>query len=133
MSQGSQMGADLVGAPGVGGSLQQHEALKSFQHEQLGLGGLAMSGVDDSAMAAVAIHAQAQVDAAALPSGHALYQGMVGFNRLALLKLGIQRTMGGSRAGKDDHPAGLAIQSMHHPQCRVSFFQNADQKGALGW
>ena len=88
-----------------------------------GVGGFAVLGVHYGAVAAVAIGAQWQVDDLAIPGRQTLHQGVVGLKRLALFELGIQQTMGGSRAGEDDHTAGLAIQTMHHPQGWISLFQ----------
>lgn len=116
MAHSRQVSADLVRSSTAWHGLDQTQiSIKALDHFEFCVGCLTMLGIDNRAMAAIAIGAQWQADSFFMPGGIAQDQGMVGLGDLVPFELEIKLAMRLGAARQHQEPARLAIQAVYNP------------------
>ena len=115
MADGEQVCPDLMRVATVRRALHQGAIRGAFEDAKIGAGGPAVSGVDDSAVAAADIDAQGAVDAERFPGGLAEADGQISLLHLALFKGEAELLMGQGGFGKQHQTAGVFIQAVNDP------------------
>ena len=110
------MGANLVGASGSRGCLDQCVPRELLQEEQLGDCWFSIPGVYNRAVPPVAVWTKGKPDFILGPIWAAFNYGLIDLLHLPKLKLAVQDAVRLSRAGKEDHTAGPFIQAVHDPE-----------------
>ena len=126
VAEGKHMDAKLVAATGAGGQAHAGFGCAAGDDLPVGLGGAAV-GRNLLARAIFPIAADGQVNMTLILRDLAMHAGDIGLLRAAVFEFLAKRPLRLSGAGKDDDPAGVAIQPMHQKRVPARGLQPGQQ------